>query len=97
MNKWQFLTSYGLVLHYISQNPKHTVRQMSRFLGYTERTVIKVIDGLVESGYVVKNKSGRVNYYSTNSELTLRHPTKNDIPVKNLLQSLDNESERLAY
>ena len=41
---------------------------MSRFLGYTERTVIKVIDGLVESGYVVKNKSGRVNYYSTNSE-----------------------------
>lgn len=97
MNNWQFLTPYGLVLHYVTENPKHTVRQIARFLGYTERTVINVIDRLVESGYLIKNKSGRTNSYSTNTELPLRHPAKNDIPVKNLLQSLNNESESLAY
>ena len=90
-SKWTFITNHGLVLSYIFHNPSHTAREISINVGITERTAHKMISDLEEAGYIRRRKSGRRNLYQVDPELPLRHHSKNDILVSNLLAALTSE------
>ena len=85
---WTFITNHGLVLSYISHHPTSTAREISNYIGVTERTTHKIIGDLENAGYIDRQKIGRRNVYSVDPRLPLRHHTKADIMVEDLLESL---------
>ena len=89
--RWTFITNHGLVLSYIFHNPSHTARDISNHVGVTERTAHKIIGDLVEAGYLDRVRSGRRNVYTVDPEVPMRHHTKKDILVSNLLAALTSE------
>ena len=90
-SRWTFITNHGLVLSYIFHNPSHTAREIAVNVGITERTAHKMISDLEEAGYTKRRKSGRRNLYEVDPQLPLRHHSKNDILVSNLLAALTSE------
>ena len=88
---WTFITNHGLVLAYIFHNPSHTAREIAAHVGITERTAHKMISDLEAAGYINRRKSGRRNLYDVDPEVPLRHHTKKDILVSNLLAALTSE------
>ena len=88
-SQWTFITNHGLVLSYISKNPRHTAREIATFVGVTERTTHKIIADLVAAGYIERRKSGRNNVYSVHESLPLRHDNVTEVPVHELLKVLD--------
>ena len=90
--RWTFITNHGLVLNYISHNPSHTAREIANHVGVTERTTHKIISDLEAAGYIERRKSGRRNLYRVDPGLPLRHHTKQDILVEDLLYALTARS-----
>jgi len=90
-SNWTFITNYGLVLSYIFHHPSHTAREISNHVGITERTTHKIISDLETEGYIDRKKTGRRNEYIVDPEVPLRHHTKQDILVSNLLAALTSE------
>lgn len=86
--RWNFITNHGLVLSYIWHNPTSTAREIAHYIGVTERTTHKIISDLERAGYITRRRSGRRNVYSVDPSLPLRHHTKNDIMVSELLEAL---------
>ena len=86
--KWTFITNHGLVLSYIFHNPTSTAREIANYIGVTERTTHKIISDLEKAGYIGRRKIGRRNEYSVDPQLPLRHHTKTDVMVEDLLESL---------
>lgn len=86
--QWTFITNHGLVLSYISHHPTSTAREIANYIGVTERTTHKIIGDLESAGYISRQKIGRRNVYSVDPQLPLRHHTKTDIMVEDLLESL---------
>ena len=54
----------------------------------TERTTHKIISDLENAGYIERRKSGRRNIYRVDPKLPLRHHSKQDILVEELLDAL---------
>ena len=90
--RWTFITNHGLVLAYIFHNPSHTAREIANHVGVTERTTHKIISDLEKEGYIKRRKSGRRNLYSVDPALPLRHHTKQDVFVEDLLRALTSRS-----
>ena len=90
-SRWTFITNHGLVLSYIFHNPSHTAREIASHVGITERTAHKIISDLEAAGYIERRKTGRRNVYRVDPEVPLRHHTKSDILVSNLLAALTSE------
>ena len=84
-SRWTFITNHGLVLSYIYHHPTSTAREIADQVNVTERTVHKIISDLEKAGYIARRKSGRRNVYSVDPNLPLRHHTKKDIMVSELL------------
>ena len=76
------------MLSYIFHNPSHTAREIANHVGITERTTHKIISDLEVSEYIMRRKSGRRNLYSVDSAQPLRHHTKQDVLVEDLLHAL---------
>ncbi len=86
--RWTFITNHGLVLSYIFHNPRSTAREIANAIGVTERTTHKIISDLEREGYTERRKSGRRNVYRVDPNLPLRHHTKQDVLVSELLDAL---------
>ena len=91
-SRWTFITNHGLVLSYLSHHPKSTAREIANFVGVTERTTHKIISDLDIAGYIQRRKEGRRNVYDVNHNLPLRHHTKQDVLVSDLLEALASKS-----
>ena len=89
---WTFITNHGLVLSYIFHNSRSTAREIANYIGVTERTTHKIISDLEAAGYIERRKSGRRNVYRVDSSIPLRHHTKQDIMVEDVLQALTTKS-----
>ena len=85
---WTFITNHGLMLSYISHNPRSTAREIANHIGVTERTTHKIISDLESAGYIERRKNGRRNIYRVDPDLPLRHHTKQNIIVADLLDAL---------
>ncbi len=92
VSRWTFITNHGLVLSYIYHHPTSTAREIAEQIKVTERTVHKIISDLDQAGYITKRKAGRRNAYSVDPNLPLRHHTKKDIMVSDLLESLTSRN-----
>ena len=86
--RWTFITNHGLVLSYISHHSRCTAREIANYIGVTERTTHKIISDLEFAGYIERRKDGRRNVYRVDPSLPLRHHTKQDIVVEELLEAL---------
>ena len=86
--RWTFITNHGLVLSYISHHSRSTAREIANNIGVTERTTHKIISDLEVEGYIQRRKVGRRNVYRVDPNLPLRHHTKQDILVSELLEAL---------
>ena len=90
--RWTFITNHGLILSYLSHKASSTAREIAMYVGVTERTTHKIISDLETEGYITRRKTGRRNVYSVDPKLPLRHHTKQDILVSELLETLTDES-----
>ncbi len=85
---WTFITNHGLILSYLGHNPRSIAKEIASHIGVTERTTHKIISDLEAEGYIVRRKEGRRNVYQVNLDLPLRHHTKEEIMVSELLEAL---------
>ena len=72
----------------LSNSPRSTARKIAKHGGITERTTLKIISDLELEGYIVRRKEGRRNVYRVDPELPLRHHTKEEIMLSELLKAL---------
>ena len=61
---WGFLTNHAQALLCVARDPGVRLREVATALGITERAAFGIVNDLVESGYVVKDKNGRRNRYA---------------------------------
>ena len=92
--RWTFITNHRLVLSFIFHNPRSTAREIANYIGVTERTTHKIISDLEFAGYIGRRKEGRRNVYDVNPSLPLRHHTKQDVMVDELLEALTTKDSK---
>jgi predicted transcriptional regulator len=93
MPDWTFITNHGAVLIIIQNNEEITARAISEELGITERSVFRIINDLVNEGYIRKSRIGRSNFYQIKGEISLRRESLRDIAVGDLLNVLSPRRE----
>ncbi len=87
-SKWTLLSHHAHVLIALDKDPDATIDQIALILGITSRSVVNLINDLVEAGYLSKTKDGRRNHYEINKGLPLRHSTSQGRTVGDLIEAL---------
>lgn len=85
---WTFLTNHGHVLVCISQNPDIRLSEIADLVGIGERATHRIVQDLVEGGYVVRTHVGRRNTYSVDFSRSLRHPLESDHAIGDVFRVL---------
>lgn len=96
MTGWTFLTNHARVLVCIARQPDSTLRQIAACAEITERTTHQIVDELVESGYLTRNKLGRRNFYEVHLDRALRHPLEAGVDIGEFVRPFliaDRDSE----
>jgi DNA-binding MarR family transcriptional regulator len=88
--RWTFLTNHSHVLVCIAQDPDSRGRDIAERVGISERAVQAIIGDLVEGGYVTRERVGRRNHCTIDTEGRLRHPVEEGHTVGDLLAMLDD-------
>ncbi|NBU23436.1 MAG: MarR family transcriptional regulator [Actinobacteria bacterium] len=86
--KWTFLGHHAHVLIALDENPDYKIEELAQILGVTTRSVVNVLNDLVEGGYLIKTKDGRRNHYEINRSAELRHLTSANKTVGDLIEYL---------
>jgi predicted ArsR family transcriptional regulator len=90
---WTLLTGHGHVLVAIAREPEARLRDISARLGLTERAVQLIVADLVKTGYLVRHRAGRRNYYTVNADSAFRHPDQEGHQVGPFLDLLATAGE----
>jgi predicted transcriptional regulator len=85
---WTFLTNHTHVLVCIAEHPDMRGWEIAQEVGISGRAVQSIISDLVDAGYVTRERAGRRNHYTINTEGCLRHPLEHDHTVGELLGML---------
>ena len=85
---WTLLSHHAHLLLALDRDPDYTIDQMAQILGITSRSVVNLINDLVDDGYLSKTKDGRNNHYEINKEAPLRHSTSQGKTVGQLIAAL---------
>ena len=88
MSNWALLSNHGFTLLCLADKPEATTREISTYLGMTERSVQRIISDLHSASYISKEKVGRRNRYEVNHEMPIGHPLKQEKSVRHLLAEL---------
>jgi DNA-binding IclR family transcriptional regulator len=94
MAEWSFLTNHSRVLLCIAHDPGMRLRDIATTLGITERTAFAIVDDLIAAGYVVKDKEGRRNRYSIQTELPLGEVVGRERTIGEVLELLVDATKR---
>ena len=94
MAEWSFLTNHSRVLLCIAHDPGMRLRDIAVTLGITERTAFTIVGDLVAAGYVVKDKVGRRNRYSIQTELPLGEVVGQNRTIGEVLELLVDATKR---
>jgi MarR family len=86
MAEWKFLSNHAQVLLCIAQDPDVRLRDIAASVGITERATHRIVDELVEGGYVSRKREGRRNHYKVKSHLPLRDPLLRDRKLADVLE-----------
>ena len=82
---WTFLTNHSHVLVCLLKQPDLTVREISDWVGITERAVLRLLSELEAAGIVTRTREGRRNRYAIQLDAPLRHPLEGSHTVGELL------------
>ncbi len=85
---WTFLTNHGNVILYIDEHPTARLREIAEAIGITERATHTVVSELVDEGYLTRERVGRRNEYSVNSDQHLRHPALSGHTLRELMSGM---------
>lgn len=85
---WTFLTNHARVLLCVAHDPGVRLRDIAARLNITERSAFGIIAGLVEGGYMVKEKDGRRNRYHIQAHLPLPEPDGRERTIGEILALL---------
>ena len=85
---WHFLTSHTQVLLAIQRDPEARLRDVASTVGITERAAQRIVNDLVEAGYVDRTRVGRRNRYAVNRSRRMRHPEQYEHEIGELLDLL---------
>jgi DNA-binding MarR family transcriptional regulator len=85
---WTLLSHHAHLLLALDRDPDFTIDQMAQILGITSRSVVNLINDLVDDGYLSKTKDGRNNHYEINRKAPLRHSTSQGKTVGQLIAAL---------
>lgn len=96
MAEWTLLSNHGHVMVYLARHPDARLRDLATEVGITERAAQRIVNELVQDGYLLKEKIGRRNRYRLNRNAPMRHPIERDHSVGELLSSLGGEPPRSA-
>jgi predicted transcriptional regulator len=92
---WTFITHHAAVLSILSMHPCVTAREIAQEVGITERSVWIIINDLDRGGYIRKIREGRNMRYIVDSKQFMRHRTKKNIAVRDLLSVLNTNRSSL--
>jgi MarR family len=85
---WTFLTNHALVLVCIAQDPGVRLRDIGARVGITERAAHRIVAELAAAGYITRQRNGRRNQYTINTQLPLPDPIAHEQKVAGLLEIL---------
>ena len=88
MPGWTLLSTHGLVLLSVADNPETTTREIANNLGMAERSVQRAVSELDSAGYIRRKKMGRRNQYHVYGEKPLPNPIMPHKSVDHLLTGL---------
>jgi DNA-binding MarR family transcriptional regulator len=88
---WHFLTSHTQVLLAIQRDPDARLRDVAITVGITERAAQRIVNDLVDAGYVERERVGRRNRYVVNTRRRMRHPEQLEHEIGELLEVLRSE------
>jgi DNA-binding MarR family transcriptional regulator len=74
-----------LALLCIADDPGVRLRDIADRLGITERAAHRIVNGLVDTGYVSRERVGRRNSYEVRRDLRIR-ALERDVQLGDLLQ-----------
>ncbi len=94
MTGWSFLTNHARALACIAHDPGVRLRDIAVTLDITERSAFGIVNDLAEAGYVLKEKDGRRNRYSIQSEAPLREDIGREKTIGELLALLVDTRSR---
>ena len=82
---WRFLSNHTQVLLCLHRDPNARFRDIGQSVGITERAAQRIVADLIESGYVERERAGRRNRYSINTDIAMRHPAQRGHEIGELL------------
>lgn len=85
---WNFFSNYAHVLVCLAENPDARLRDVAERVGITERTALRLVTQLEQSGILIRLKEGRRNRYTINPSERLRHPIEEHCTVGELLKTI---------
>jgi DNA-binding IclR family transcriptional regulator len=94
---WSFLTNHARVLLCIAEEPTLRLREIGERVGVTERAVYRIVDELVDAGYVSRQRVGRRNRYIVHDERPLPDRVSRARPIGELLALLTSESGQARW
>ncbi|MEI7575400.1 MAG: winged helix-turn-helix domain-containing protein [Armatimonadota bacterium] len=87
-NGWTFLTNHTHVLVCLLRDPETRLRDVATQVGITERAVQRIIAELEESNVISREKDGRRNRYTINTQTPLRHPLEQGVTLAEVLSKI---------
>ena len=90
---WRFLSNHTQVLLCIQRDPNVRYRDIAEMVGITERAAQRIVADLIESGYVERERAGRRNHYSINTDIAMRHPAQRSYEIGELLELLESKND----
>lgn len=87
-SSWTFLSNHSHVLLCIRKQSDITAREIADLVGITERAVQRILSDLIQAGFLAREKRGRQNVYTLQSEKRLRHPLEHHCTIGGLLEFL---------
>ena len=90
MAEWSFLTNHARALVCIAHDPGVRLRDIATSVGITERSAYGIVTDLISSGYIVKDKNGRRNRYSIQTDLPLGEAIGRERTIGEVLELLVN-------
>jgi DNA-binding Lrp family transcriptional regulator len=91
MPGWSFLTNHAGVLLCIAQDPGVRLRDIGEAVGITERAAHRIVGELTDAGYVSRDRVGRRNHYTIQTDLPVPDPLARGQRVGDLLAILVGE------
>jgi MarR family len=85
---WSFLTNHAQVLLCIAHDPGIRLREIGEAVGITERAAHRIVVELAAADYVSRERNGRRNHYTIQSDLPLPDPLARGQKVGDLLAIL---------